>query len=93
MRYVFVGAVEVSCHALGEMLAQGANVVDVFTLAPEYVSRNEEKFWLDVWYGRQLDSMVRPEDPVHDCREGATARGHQRGGSRHDAKVHEVGQL
>ena len=42
MRYVFVGAVEVSYHALGEMLAQGANVVDVFTLAPEYASRHSD---------------------------------------------------
>ena len=42
MRYVFVGAVEGSYHALEEMLAQGANVVGVFTLAPEYASRHSD---------------------------------------------------
>ena len=42
MRYVFVGAVEGSYHALEEMLAQGADVVGVFTLAPEYASRHSD---------------------------------------------------
>lgn len=42
MRYLFVGAVEGSYHALEEMLAQGADVVGVFTLAPEYASRHSD---------------------------------------------------
>jgi len=42
MRCVFVGAVEGSYHALEEMLSQGANVVGIFTLAPEYASRHSD---------------------------------------------------
>lgn len=42
MRYIFVGAVEGSYHALEEMLEIGANVVGVFTLAPEYASRHSD---------------------------------------------------
>lgn len=42
MRYIFVGTVEGSYHALEEMLTQGANVVGVFTLAPEYSYRHSD---------------------------------------------------
>jgi methionyl-tRNA formyltransferase len=42
MRYIFVGTVEASYHALEEMLIQGANVVGVFTLAVEYASRHSD---------------------------------------------------
>lgn len=42
MRYVFVGAVEGSYHALEEMLTQKANVVGVFTLAKQYASRHSD---------------------------------------------------
>lgn len=42
MRYIFVGAVEGSYHALEEMLTQGGNVVGIFTLAPEYASRHSD---------------------------------------------------
>lgn len=42
MRYVFVGAVEASYHALEEMLTQGANIVGVFTLAPQYAYRHSD---------------------------------------------------
>ena len=42
MRYIFVGAVEGSYHALEEMLTQGANVVGIFTLAPEYAYRHSD---------------------------------------------------
>lgn len=42
MRYVFVGAVEGSYHALEELLSQGANVVGIFTLAPEYAHRHSD---------------------------------------------------
>lgn len=42
MRYIFVGAVESSYHALEEMLTQGANVVGIFTLALRYAHRHSD---------------------------------------------------
>lgn len=42
MRCVFIGSVEGSYQALEEMLLRGANVVGVFTLAPEYGFRHSD---------------------------------------------------
>lgn len=42
MRYVFVGSVESSLHALEAMFAQNADVVGVFTLALEHAHRHSD---------------------------------------------------